>query len=305
MMLELIVLPAAYAYDVLRGEPYLHPVVFIGKTISFFKKYFYKDSIINGLFFELFIIIINLIPLIIILILLKDVLFLIYIIFSIYIAKSTFAVKSMNQHIKRIINSYKNNDPDAARHYLSYVVRRDTKIDDVLMFSAAIETIAEGFVDGFLSEIMIFPFLGMAGAYAFRIINTMDSNIAYKNDDYKNFGRAAAIFDTVINYIPARISPYLFYIAAIKYSNSGFKWPDNTTDSYNAGYPMSFMAHVLNVRLEKPGEYIINDGARNPSIGDVEIALKIYNKASFIAFLISFMISILLFYLNIYSVILI
>ncbi len=305
MMLCLIILPAAYIIDIIAGEPYIHPVIFIGKTISFFKKYFYGDSIIRGFLFELFIIIINVAPVMFLLIILKKYVFILYILFSIYILKSTFAVKSMNQHIMRIINSYNIGNIQMARHYLSYVVRRDTNINDELIFSAAIETIAEGFVDGFLSEVLIFPFLGIFGSYLFRVINTMDSNIAYKNNDYKNFGRTAAILDTMINYIPARLSPYFLYIAARFYYKLKFIFPVNTTESYNAGYSMCFMSYILNIRLEKPGEYIINNDKKPPNIKDVEMALKIYNTASLIAILTSLIITLLLFYLNIYSVIII
>ena len=48
----------------------------------------------------------------------------------------------------------------------------------------------------------------------YKAANTMDSMIGYKNDKYIEFGRAAAKFDDVVNYLPARLAALELILAA-------------------------------------------------------------------------------------------
>ena len=52
------------------------------------------------------------------------------------------------------------------------------------------------------------------GAILYRTANTMDSMLGYKNQKYLYFGRVAARFDDILNWIPARITFVLFVISA-------------------------------------------------------------------------------------------
>ncbi len=74
---------------------------------------------------------------------------------------------------------------------------------------------------------MIAPllFLMIGGAplgFFYKAVNTMDSMVGYKNDKYLYFGRAAAKFDDVLNYIPARLSGMLMCGAAA-FCGNGFE----------------------------------------------------------------------------------
>jgi len=53
--------------------------------------------------------------------------------------------------------------------------------------------------------------LGMA----YKAVNTLDSMIGYRNDDYEYFGKFAARLDDVVNFIPARISALLMMVGSI------------------------------------------------------------------------------------------
>lgn len=56
------------------------------------------------------------------------------------------------------------------------------------------------------------------GAILYRTANTMDSMLGYKNQKYLYFGRVAARFDDILNWIPARITFVLFVISAFFYA---------------------------------------------------------------------------------------
>ena len=124
----------------------------------------------------------------------------------------------MGTHINRIIGAMENNDMDSAKKYTSMVVRRSTdKMDSHHIASAAIETIAEGFVDGYLTPLFFYAFFGLAGAMVAKVVNTMDSNVAYRDNTHYEFGRCTAIGDSItnliINTVPVLAVLYILYIS--------------------------------------------------------------------------------------------
>jgi len=296
IILALIILFFAVLLDIVAGEPpdRIHPVVFIGFTISKLKQWFISGNhkIARGCLFLISIIIINTVPLLVVLYILYiagNIVFLIlFAIIYIYFLKSTFSIRGMGTHINKIINALENNNIDSARKYTSMVVRRNTaSMNSASISSAAIETIAEGFVDGYLTPMFFYAFFGLGGAMVAKVINTMDSNIAYRDNRHYEFGRCTAIGDSITNFISSRMTPFIFRIGAfflgIKYTKT---MVINTTDSLNAGSSIGAMANVLGVRLEKPGEYIINSGARSPGVGDIKKAMHMYYISSFLTLLI-------------------
>ena len=118
-----------------------------------------------------------------------------------------FSIKSMDKHIKDILKDIEKNDIEKARINLSKIVSRDTKtLSEVNILSACIECIAESFVDGILSPLFYYGLFNIPGALMFRIVNTLDSMIGYRDNYYKDIGWMSAKMDTIMNIIPARIS---------------------------------------------------------------------------------------------------
>ncbi|WP_075056846.1 cobalamin biosynthesis protein [Thermogymnomonas acidicola] len=131
-----------------------------------------------------------------------------------------------------------------------------------------IESLAEGLVDGgVLGPFLFYGLFGIIGAMVYRAANNLDSTVGYKDSTYILFGRPAALIDTLFNYVPARVSPAFIAwrgeATGRRARGSAIEFA-GLTDSANAGWPMSAMAKLLGVWLEKPGEYIINEGGRNP-----------------------------------------
>ena len=150
-----------------------------------------------------------------------------------------------------------------ARIKVAYIVGRQTKnLDKAGITRAACETVAENFVDGFLSPLCFALILGAPGAMMYKMINTLDSMVGYKNDIYILFGRAAARIDDVANYMPARLAIAMIAPAAAMLSPSRGRRAFLTAlsqgrnhKSPNAGFPEAAFAGALGVRFGGPNVY--------------------------------------------------
>jgi adenosylcobinamide-phosphate synthase len=80
------------------------------------------------------------------------------------------------------------------------------------------ETVSENASDGIVAPMFYFALGGLPLAMAYKAVNTLDSMVGYKNEKYKNFGRASAKLDDAANYIPARITGFLIIAAAFSIS---------------------------------------------------------------------------------------
>jgi adenosylcobinamide-phosphate synthase len=209
------------------------------------------------------------------------------------------ASKSLYQHVHAVASSLKNDSIDNARSAAGEIVGRDTKnLDHHGIARAAIESLSENFSDGVVAPIFWTALFGLPGALAYKMLNTADSMIGYKNDRYLYFGWAAARLDDLANFIPARISAFLLCIAAFIWGQNEAKrsWIAITNDankqlSINAGYPEAAMAGALNLRLAGPRDYgdqtikgdwigIANEGSTADATGeDIGKGLSLYLNA--------------------------
>ncbi len=148
------------------------------------------------------------------------------------------------------------------RAAVAMIVGRETaELDESEVARAAVETVAENLVDGVLSPLFYALLGGAPLALAFKMTNTLDSMVGYKNEKYRHFGTAAARIDDVANYLPARLS-VIFIAAAAQLIGkngkdalrTGFRDGRKHT-SPNAGLPEAAFAGALGVRLGGPGTY--------------------------------------------------
>ena len=196
--------------------------------------------------------------------------------------KITIAIRGMEKHARAIMSALDRRDLANAQYNLSMIVRRDTRnLDEQHVISGTIECIGESTVDGITSPLFYYSFFGPSGAFVYRIINTLDSMLGYKNDYYKNIGWMSATLDTIANYIPARITAFLMVISAKaigadwKRSMQILRRDHNRTLSPNAGYPMATMAGALRIKLEKIGFYSLGDEYEPFSIEKCKTAISI------------------------------
>ncbi len=179
---------------------------------------------------------------------------------SIYIMYSCLAAKSLGYEAKKVLEKL-DISLEEGRERLAYIVGRDTScLEEEGVISATIETVAENTSDGVIAPLFYMFLLGPAGGLMYKMVNTMDSMLGYKNEKYIDFGRYPAIIDDIFNYIPARITAILMLLSSYFSYNyrRGYEFLKkykNNHSSPNAGYPESAVAGLLGIRLGGPNIY--------------------------------------------------
>jgi adenosylcobinamide-phosphate synthase len=271
-----LIFALAFVIDLVVGEypDRIHPTVGIGKIITFLKPKLKNSNPrvekANGVLLAIIPMLVTALPVFVLLFFLHQSFGIYgqiaYIIVGAVLFKATFAIKSMGYYTKPIAKALKENDLEGARKWLPYIVRRDPNtLTERQIISAAVESIAESTTDGTTAPFFFFAIFGVPGAFAYRVINTLDSMVGYKNVENKNIGWFSANLDTIANYIPARLTAILMVAAA---ALLGENWRESKiilqrdkakTTSVNAGWTISAMAGALDTQLEKQGCYILGD----------------------------------------------
>jgi len=137
------------------------------------------------------------------------------------------------------------------RKQLGRIVGRDTKsLTTTQIKIAALETLAENLSDGVIAPLFWFALLGAPGMLSYKMINTLDSMIGYKNERYSLFGKFAARLDDVANFIPARLTALLMLIVSGQLGKIKFVLHNGTKHaSPNSGYPEAALAGILDCRF--------------------------------------------------------
>lgn len=186
------------------------------------------------------------------------------------------AVGDLIDHAKVVYQHLCVDDIEQARKAVGLLVGRDTdKLDKQGVARACIESVSENLVDGItaplfwaivaslLSIAFAFPpILGAAiGAILYKAVNTMDSMFGYKNENYIDFGRFAAIADDVANYIPARLSGLCVIGSAylLRYDGRGaakiFSEDRLKSSSPNSGHSEAAIAGALGIEMGGSASY--------------------------------------------------
>ncbi|KAF6245418.1 cobalamin biosynthesis protein [Nitrosopumilus sp. b2] len=186
---------------------------------------------------------------------------------GILLLKTTIAIKGMEHYAMAVVESLEMDNLDSARTNLSMIVKRKTSnLDKNHIISGVLESVSENTVDGITGPLFYYAIFGLPGAFVYRIINTADSMIGYKTDIFKNLGWFAAICDTVLNYIPSRLTGFIMIISAAvlqhnwKASYKIMIRDGKKTESPNAGYPMAALAGALGTKFEKINHYKLGNG---------------------------------------------
>lgn len=193
---------------------------------------------------------------------------------SILVIYTTVAARDLAKHSSAVCRALAAEDLPEARKRVSWIVGRDTaKLDEPEIVRAAVESVAESFVDGVTAPLFFAVIAGPVGAIAYRASNTLDSMFGHKDERYLYFGWASARLDDVANFLPARLSTPFIALAALvlgarPLGSLKILWRDaRNHDSPNAGFPEAAMAGALGVQLGGTN-YYDGEPSEKPRIGD-------------------------------------
>lgn len=189
---------------------------------------------------------------------------------------------------------------DDGRRQVGRIVGRDTSaLSAQEVRTAALETLAENLSDGVVAPLFWLCLLGVPGMMAYKMVNTLDSMIGYRNERYKEFGCWAARIDDIANWLPARITAAAIVMAGWAYlalkgrrkSLAGLaafviaNGPRHA--SPNSGWPEAALAATLDCRFGGPHLYFgqmvekpfIGSNPRALSTHDMTVSLRVCTAA--------------------------
>jgi adenosylcobinamide-phosphate synthase len=256
------VLISAFALDLFFGDPVKMPhlIVSYGNGISFGEKRLNKGryKFLKGAMLVIVLVSLSfVVPYLIIKWLNVSNFQVLAAVFSILMLFYCLANKTLIKEGLAVFNALKDKGLEAGRKRLSWIVGRETNnLSEQQIRVATFETMSENLSDGVIAPLFYFLILGVPGAMAYKMINTFDSMIGYKNDRYIWFGKFAAKLDDIANYIPARITASLMLIVQFKLNGLTFVFKEGSKHSSpNAGYPEAALTYILNCQFGGPNYY--------------------------------------------------
>ncbi len=235
---------------------------------------------------------------------------------------SAIGFRGLLLYLKEITKHLQNKNINHAKKSLSNIVGRDVELlNEPEIIKATIESVAENFVDGILSPIFWFTIgsfignyfqlqllFGISFVYIYRVTNTLDSMVGYRNEKYELFGKVSAIFDDILNYIPARLSVFIISFSAMLIgfdAKSSLKIARRDRFNHaspNSAHPESAVAGALNVKLGGSVYYpfgvvhkkYIGNEYKCASFTDIINASKLLGLSAIISTMVGFLILVLI-----------
>ena len=180
------------------------------------------------------------------------------------------AQNALYRHVKAVARALEDGGLDEGRAAVAHIVGRNpASLDEHGVARGAIESCAENLSDGVVAPVFWYVLLGLPGLLAYKMINTLDSEIGHRSPRYREFGATAARLDDAINYLPARLTGLIVALAALFVPAAnplralGAMLSDARKHrSLNAGWPEAAMAGALDLALAGPrryGEAVVKD----------------------------------------------
>lgn len=173
------------------------------------------------------------------------------------------AQRSLYDHVLLVARGLDHGGVRAGRIAVQHIVGRDPEtLDEHGIARAALESLFENFADGVVAPVFWCLVAGLPGLFVAKAVNTLDSMIGHRSPRYLAFGRAAAMLDTAMNFVPARLAGLIIGIAAA-FAPTASPIPAfrvmfadaRKHRSVNAGWPEGAAAGALNLAFAGPRRY--------------------------------------------------
>ena len=193
-------------------------------------------------------------------------------IFSVYLPYTCISGRMLQVEGYKVLKAL-NISLESGRRQVGNIVGRDTtQLTREEIITATVEAVAENTSDGIIAPLFYILILGIPGGILYKFVNTMDSMVGYRNEKYLDLGRYPAIVDDIFNFIPARITGYLFVIIGFFMGKGREAYTIMKRDhgnhlSPNAGFPEAAMAGILGIKLGG-GHFYFGKFVDKPTIGD-------------------------------------
>lgn len=170
---------------------------------------------------------------------------------------------------------------ERGRRQVGRIVGRDTNgLSEDEIIRATVETVAENTTDGVIAPMLYLALGGPVLAMGFKAASTLDSMVGYLDEKYRDIGWSSAKLDDVLNYIPARITAMLMCISAFLLKMDGknaFRIVKRDHDKHlspNCAWSEAAAAGALHIRLGGTHMYF-GKPIEKPSIGDDDLPVSV------------------------------
>ncbi len=216
-----------------------------------------------------------------------------------YIIFTVLAGGDLRNHVLAVEKNLCKGKLEKARASAALLVSRDTgALDESGVSRAALESLFENSADGLVAPFLFASVGGPAAAVFYKTVNTLDSMLGYKTEEYEDLGFFAAKTDDILNFIPARLTAlYIILAGAV-----GGRWQEGWRvlvadcgkhDSPNSAWPEAAAAGVLGIRFGGKDYYrgkiidrpLINGSGKDPLCADIRRGLVLFRSTSGLAFI--------------------
>jgi adenosylcobinamide-phosphate synthase len=164
-------------------------------------------------------------------------------------------------------------------------------LDEHGVLRVAIESLFEDLSDGVVAPLFWYALFGLPGIFVSTTAAMLDTMLGHRSARYLHFGWAAARFDDLLNWIPARVTALLIAVAALVLPETKFFAAFRTMiadagkhRSFNNGWPDAAAAGALGIALGGPRRHggmtanaaWIGQGRARVTFTDFAAALKLY-----------------------------
>ncbi len=276
--MNIAALLVGFVLDLIIGDPegWTHPVIWIGKWISFTEKKLRarggnlrRSAVVLTASTVLISMTVTAAALILLAFIHKLVLFAGMCVISWWCLSAKCLAVEANEVYRALGISVEKGRAQVAR-----IVGRDTtELTEDEIIRATIETVAENTTDGIISPMICLALGGPILAMGFKAASTLDSMVGYMNEKYRDIGWSSARLDDHLNYIPARICGILMCLGAFFCGMDGRNaWRIMLRDhanhlSPNCAWSESAAAGAMHVQLGGTHTYF-GKVVEKPAIGD-------------------------------------